>query len=482
MDPYMLVRRLRLYQVVLVWIVAILAATRSAEILAQETQPITPVSRDTLPTYTEAVEAHLGYVTDYSVDEYGPIKTGAWLGQIDIRTSQLPSIVNGKENHDLFEAKTNLYLDQPTMVAAMEMGRITGCKCYQESITRYLQTHLVSLKATTPNPLLFSLTHDYDLRGDSFAECPSQYSLTCYSPAWEILAYESPELTKRSIETLIAESYKASQLESIESLNHTQPPHSFGDAMNTRAIALSSIAWFCRRYQDDSESFRHHAAALSKLSPSESKRLVAVEPKILASWTNALIECSKVTNTEISSSLQYLNEIQLSPEPNSVNTNEVSKQHTDDSDHTRKEGPDHDSSYHLNDASLSHHLALGEACLSAWLHTKNREFLLATKSHAEEITDQLQRNTAIPTKAETFGRMIHFYVRFGDATENRDYLSLARELADKAMSSLYEPRLGMFRSKLDSDICDARDGTGFLLIALLMIEGNDPTLGSAMKF
>jgi uncharacterized protein YyaL (SSP411 family) len=78
--------------------------------------------------------------------------------------------------------------------------------------------------------------------------------------------------------------------------------------------------------------------------------------------------------------------------------------------------------------------------------------------------------------------MIHFYLRFGDATENRDYLSLARELADNAMSSLYEPRLGMFRSKLDSDICDARDGTGFLLIALLMIEGNDPTLGSAMKF
>ena len=88
---------------------------------AQEKGTLIPIPRNTLPSKTETVEAHLGYVTDYCLDEYGKKATGIWLGQIDIRTSKLPEKLNQLQDADAPPRWTqaNLYLDQPTMVAAI---------------------------------------------------------------------------------------------------------------------------------------------------------------------------------------------------------------------------------------------------------------------------------------------------------------------------------------------------------------------------
>ncbi len=58
--------------------------------LAQEVPVPVPIAESS-SKYSEAIEAHMDYVTENAVDEFGEQHTGMWLATIDIKTNGLPN-------------------------------------------------------------------------------------------------------------------------------------------------------------------------------------------------------------------------------------------------------------------------------------------------------------------------------------------------------------------------------------------------------
>jgi uncharacterized protein YyaL (SSP411 family) len=83
--------------------------------------------------------------------------------------------------------------------------------------------------------------------------------------------------------------------------------------------------------------------------------------------------------------------------------------------------------------------------------------------------------------AEDYGRAIHFLVRASRSLERPEYRQLARRIADEAVKHLYIVEAGMFRSHPSEDRCDAVDGPGILLLALLYLDSDDERV-SAFAF
>jgi hypothetical protein len=100
----------------------------------------------------------------------------------------------------------------------------------------------------------------------------------------------------------------------------------------------------------------------------------------------------------------------------------------------------------------------------------------------EQIRRSLPANDSRRAWAEDYGRVIHFLVRASEVLQQSDFRDLAVEVADQAMEQLYVPKKGMFRSHPGEDRCDSVDGPGVLILALLYLDGSDPTLESAFRF
>lgn len=60
-----------------------------------------------------------------------------------------------------------------------------------------------------------------------------------------------------------------------------------------------------------------------------------------------------------------------------------------------------------------------------------------------------------------------------------EYRELARQIADEAIGCLYVNEAGMFRSHPGEDRCDAVDGPGILLLALLYLDTGKSSTGSS---
>ena len=75
-------------------------------------------------------------------DLYGPVKTPMWMSVLDTRTGLPPDKPHTPRRvYRLIGATqgTTLYWDQPLVVAALELSRLTGKKQYGESADRYIR-------------------------------------------------------------------------------------------------------------------------------------------------------------------------------------------------------------------------------------------------------------------------------------------------------------------------------------------------------
>lgn len=450
---------------------------------AQERPPIAPVSRDALPAIKDAVEAHLGYVTDYCLDEYGQDETGIWLGQIDIRTSKLPGVesLRDSKTHSTIWPFGNLLLDQPTMVAAVEMGRRTGCKCYQDSITRYLRDQLQRMKAGTDDAFQVMLTSDYDLIRDKFVGSEKSWTTWRYLPAWEILNRESPEALRIHLENMLQNTNDILQRvdaptepdKSAKADTSADSGHTIGTLATERWMArsrtLSTLMWMANHFQSESDSSLARALPLTKLSEVDRQTFHQQPLGIQANWLNAVTSHPSLAPqlSEIQQQLPLLkvaNPAGLTSEPSKEKSEAEAAGMI-----PNRFGFDDDCRY-------------AEACLTAWKQTQQEAWLGQTKRKLVEIETRIIEQQSSFTRAETYGRAIHLLNRYSQVTNLDRYKKLADSLANQAMKDLYEPRLGMFRSRTGIDFCDSRDGIGFLLLALLALDGDDPTDASSLRF
>ena len=125
---------------------------------------------------------------------------------------------------------------------------------------------------------------------------------------------------------------------------------------------------------------------------------------------------------------------------------------------------------------------MAEACLS--LHAKTGDQLSkeAVERWVNIIKQQLPADNMGGGYADDYGRAIHFLVRASEVLKNPGYRMLALDIANQAMEQLYVSKMGMFRSHPVENRCDSADGPGLLLLALMYLEGNDPTTDSSLQF
>jgi hypothetical protein len=118
-------------------------------------------------------------------------------------------------------------------------------------------------------------------------------------------------------------------------------------------------------------------------------------------------------------------------------------------------------------------MPMAETCLRLYEKTGDEVYRQAAGRWVTHIRNSLPANGDHGGYAEDYGRVIHFLVRAADVLERREYRDLAVQVADEAMDRLYVPKMGMFRSHPGEDRCDAVDGPGILILALLYLDGGD---------
>jgi uncharacterized protein YyaL (SSP411 family) len=126
-------------------------------------------------------------------------------------------------------------------------------------------------------------------------------------------------------------------------------------------------------------------------------------------------------------------------------------------------------------------MPMAETCLSLSEKTSGYIFVEAVERWVSHIRTSLPANGERGAYAEDYGRVIHFLVRASRSLNRPEYLELARKIADEAIERLFVVQSGMFRSHPGENRCDAVDGLGILLLALLYLDtGEEPA--SAFAF
>ncbi|MAI34419.1 MAG: hypothetical protein CMM07_22475 [Rhodopirellula sp.] len=474
-----------------------------------------PIAQDgTATKFMDAIEAHMDYVTENSYDQLGTRTTPMWLSTIDLRSNGLPNplIPNAPRwNGTLLSAPgANLYWDQPTLLAAFELSKRTGCKCYSDAASAYI-TSFVTACSTQKQTSCIDARVYYNVKLEQSVDNTATLTACVpYTPAWDTTWAADKTLARQQIHAFIRS--KTVQKFTGDSENHSQSVATGAPSlsMENETALIASLCWLARQDTRQQESLIQQAISLARLRISRCNRrtgLVPTSPKLhdeandtssiaIGAWAKTLFWAAAVTGEmefqiiaekslrawltvgfDARTQLYYqqvacktgLPVEELAPANRVAELAASSFQHISIFEYTNR--PAHQSP-----------LRMAEACLS--LHAKTGDQLSkeAVERWVNIIKQQLPADNMGGGYADDYGRAIHFLVRASEVLKNPGYRMLALDIANQAMEQLYVSKMGMFRSHPVENRCDSADGPGLLLLALMYLEGNDPTTDSSLQF
>ncbi|MGI9466996.1 MAG: hypothetical protein ACR2OA_07745 [Rubripirellula sp.] len=474
-----------------------------------------PIAQDgASAAFMDAVEAHMDYVTEHSQDQLGPQTTPMWLSTIDLRTNGLPAPLipsSPRWKGSLLSAPgANLYWDQPTIMAAFELSKRTGCKCYSDAASAYITSFLTACSTSKQTSCLDPRFY-YDVKLEQLVDNTATLAARSpYTPAWETTWTADKQLARQQIQAFIhSRTGKSSADGSV--------PHVKSERMGTpklniesEAAVIASLCWLAQRDTPQQTLLIQQALSLAQLriaSRDPRTGLVPTECKLpneinntssitIGVWANVLFRAAKTTGeTEFQTIAEQALRTWLSVGFDAQQQSyyqqldcktglPVEELATGD----RPEDPPASSQPQISIFAYADQpahqspLRMAEACLSLHEATGDPTSHQATVRWVNIIKQQLPAEKMQGGYADDYGRAIHFLVRASEVMKNPKYRMLARDIANEAMEKLYVPKMGMFRSHPGENRCDSADGPGLLLLALMYIEGDDPTLKSSLQF
>lgn len=476
--------------------------------------------------YLFYITSHLDRLIKTGTDLYGEKKTSMWMSSIDIATGGYPEndshrdvdikkadiaipkgcdLRAGKRVYRNIDAPKgcSLYWDQPLIVSAYTVAKITKQDKYCKAADEYIKDFLE--KCVAENGIFLWGNHYYY---DAFIDCTVWFEsdeepkicdmkneagrlheIRPISPAWETFWRISPEATERCIRTIGEKHLFDAQKGGFNRHADEKQGCAFLEA---GGILLEALCWLFNKTGDSSLvdkalkiaeyswSYRNPMVGLPENNPTESRWDKYVCTTEVGLWARCLLrayELSKVSRFAeiaegaIGSYLRfgysaekdtYYGRLSVKDGKPMVDNRETIYQPGDYTDIWEPLFPIHD-----------YPMTLAESCLGLYRLTGEDIYKVAIDRWAGIIEKAMPARSGIGAYAEHYGRCIHFLAGAAILVEKPEYKTLAKSLAQEAVNVLFYK--GMFRGHSGEDRYDAVDGVGFLMLALIYLEtGEEP--------
>lgn len=465
--------------------------------------------------YTAMVRSHLDQVIARSLDVYGLDQNQMWLATIDPATGGLPVEPLPAElrwYRKITSPKgSNLYLDQPAIVSAYRLSELTGELRYAAAADAYIRDFFERCVAPESGMFLWGNHIYYDVVADEI--CPfsgGYHECRPHTPAWETFWRHDPKRTESAIRAMGRGHIK--ELQSGRFCRHADPramPGEFTEAeikgakpfLEAGATLVDSLCWLAKQTGDGelvewalraarySYAQRDAETGLVRNQPVDKRWDYYASTTEVGHWVGALLRAAEYTGRE---EFRQIAESALRPWLRYGFDRTVGKYYgrlaVDSGAPQPPEEPRgwippmHAEVFDIHERPTHNYpMPMAEACLSLYEATEDAVFLEAVERWVTHIRNSLPANGGRGAYAEDYGRVIHFLVRASAVLEREEYQALAGKVAREAVHCLYMQDAGMFRSHPGEDRCDAVDGPGILLLALLYLEtGEEPV--SAFAF
>ncbi len=458
------------------------------------------------------VRAHLDKVTTLGLDVYGKTPTAMWMAGLDTRTGRYPEN-DARPAHIPKRVYRNidaprgcsLYWDQPAVVAAHELSRITGEARYRDAADAYVRDFLARCVAGN-GVFLWGNHYYYDAFADTvkrflsddepapvdFAtEDGALHEIRPLTPAWETFWRVDPATT----ETAIRAAVKGHLVDKETGEFQRHAAGNRGCAfLEAGGILAESLAWLYTKTGDRSlldtaakmigYSFSHRddATGLPENNPTEDRWDKYTATSEVGLWAGCLLRAAAradvddwraravdalrawLTHAYDAESRRYYGRLRIGDGSPVLEPKTTPYQPGDWCDFWAPLFPAHDYPFQA-----------AEACLLAFDATRDGFFLAGAARFAKALEDSLPARSGRGGYAEHYGRALHLALRLHTTTGDTCYAGLAARVAEEATTVLWAQ--DMFRSHPAEDRCDAVDDIGFLLLALMRMEsGEEPAM------
>lgn len=435
----------------------------------------------------EAIASHLKRVMTAEVDRLAPESAAMWPAAIDTRTGRMPAGEHvPRRVYRLIGAPrgSTLYWDQPSVVAAYAMSRLTGDAAFAAAADRYVQAFMARC-VDDAGMFQWGNHQYYDLFENKVIAFTNGYhELRPITPAWDVFWRHDAAMTERYIRTMVNRHVYDPVTGGFDRHDRNKREHAFLEA---GAILVESLAWLHGKTGDD--SLREQALRVARYSyghRGETTGLVRNEPDLgrwdakvstteVGLWSQSLLRAARYSGCEEFSAMAgsaarawiergfdaasglYFGQLSVADgKPVVAEKLGYWPRRYADVWNT-DQWPNHD-----------YPMALAEACLTMHAMTGEAVYVEAVRRWARIAMETRPVRSGRWTYAENYGRCIHFLVHAGMTLDDSALIADAQVVAKEAMGSLYEN--GLFQGFPGEHLYEAVDGVGFLLLGLLMLE------------
>jgi len=464
-------------------------------------------------SYLNYVKSHLDIIIDKGTDVYGKKSSPMWMSSIDIRSGTYPEDDLhpehiGKRVYRNIDAPSgsSLYWDQPSLIAANNLSKITGDPRYNDSTDQYVKYFLEHCVADNGiflwgNHYYYNAFEDevYWFIGtedpkpcDMENENGSLHEARPIPPAWDIFWKASPEATERCIRKL----GEAHIFDKETGAFNRHADGKLGCAfLESGGILVETLCWLYNKTLDKSilktalriarYSWNHRSTATGLLenNPTMTRWDKYICTTEVGLWAGSLIRAARASNNEEllmmaresvlaylkygydEKNKKYYGRLNISDGSAVMGDKSVLKQRKI---HEKNVPSEYSDIWEPLFPTHDYPMSFAQACVHLYKQTCKLEFKEAIERWALVVAEESVHANSRVVYAEQYGRCIHFLAEAAIALKDERYFAQACHLADEAIGKLFD--YSMFRGHTKEDRYDAVDGVGYLLLALIYLE------------
>ena len=448
--------------------------------------PVLGVSEEHDHPYRPMVASHLRAIIDGGTDDLGPVRTGMWLASIDTRTHAHVRDNKPGRVYRLIGAPngSTLYWDQPLIVTAFELSRLTGDQQYALAAETYLEAFLERC-VDEDGMFLWGNHIYYDVVEDRIVRFSGGYhELRPITPAWDLFWKYAPQACERYIRTMCDRHLFDRETGGFNRHDNGKREHAF---LESGGILVESLAWLYARTEDRElrdlamriaqYSFSHRGAETGLIvnEPDKGRWDAKVSTTEVGVWAQSLLRAARYAREEAfidmaaagiqayleygydAEAKQYYGQLDVATGKPVVPAHKGYWPGKYSDIFNSNQWPTHD-----------YPMAFADACLTLHELTGTAAFEVGARRWAQIAENSIPAPVDRVVYAEQYGRCIRFLSRASRQLQEAQLLQAARRLADEAMDRLYEN--GMLQGYPGSHLYESVDGVGFLCLALLSLE------------